>query len=150
MSSDAASAQGAESEPLARASEVLFRQIHPVQYPNGKLASTAFVPQKGHEGMLSTHRERIGPEESFRRWTEDNKRDSVGTFGVSVSEARAAELEAIDDEVALGVPDHASVDFNVIPPSDGRGEPSKGQMTRAGRKLRDHADQRGCLHPAES
>lgn len=134
--------------PLPSATEILFRQVHPTHLPNGKLASTAFAPQRGHKGFLSTHRERIGAEESYRRWTEENQRESIGTFGVTVGEARACFLEAVDDANIVGVPDHASVDFNVIPPITGQDQPTKGQMQRAGRLLRDHATERGCLFPS--
>lgn len=127
------------SEPsaLTEAAEQLFRQVHPTQAPDGSPTSEAFVPSKTDQDLLSTSREVIGPQEAFRRWTEDRGYRSVGTYAVTVGEAAAEELSALDDAETHG-PDHASIDFRDVP--------SKGKKKQKGRKLRDAAVARGCLY----
>lgn len=122
-------------------SETLLRQVHPSQFPNGSPSSEAFVPSELDECLLSTMRERVGPEEAFRRWTVEQERKSVGTFGISVEEVDGEGLAALDDADLIQQPDHASVDFTMIP--------TKGKRKQIGRRLRDAAVARGCLYRPE-
>lgn len=121
--------------------EILYRQVHPKQTkPDGSPASVAFVPTERDEDLLSTHRQRIGPDEAYRRWTEELGHQSVGTYGIAVGEAVGIGLRALDDETPA-IPDHASLDFSEVP--------SKGEKRQRGRKLKEFAAGRGCLHLAE-
>jgi hypothetical protein len=130
--------QSSETSILEDANETLFRQVHPSQFPNGLPSSEAFVPSERDKYLLSTLRERVGPIEAYRRWTEDLGFVSVGTYGITVAEIQTESLTAIDDAEATSQPDHASVDFTSVP--------SKGQRKQIGRRLRDAAVARGCLH----
>jgi hypothetical protein len=100
--------------------------------------SAAFTPSKRDAGMLSTLHGRVGPAEAYRRWTHDKGLDSVGTYGVDVGEVQDVGLSAVDDS-QVTEPDHVSIDFREVP--------TKGMLTQLGRKLRDAAKSRGCLHP---
>lgn len=123
---------------LTDADETLFRQVHPTQFPGGVISKEAFIPSVTDKGLLSTLREVIGAQEAHRRWVEDEERESVGTYGVTVAEVDEAGVLAIDDAVATATPDHASVDFT--------GLTSGGQKKKAARQLRDRATTRGCLY----
>lgn len=125
-------------------SEVLLRQVHPSHeiQTNAGISSEAFVPSEDDRDLLSTLRGRVDPAEAYRRWTEDLSHESLGTYGVAVGEVEGAGLRAIDDEGSAGVADHASIDFTALA--------SKGQQKKRGRKLRDAAIQRGCLHARPS
>lgn len=125
-------------------SEVLLRQVHPSHEvdTDAGISSEAFVPSEDDKDLLSTLRGRVDPAEAYRRWTEDLSHESLGTYGLAVAEVGEVGLRAIDDEVLAGVADHASIDFTLIV--------SKGQHKRRGRKLRDAAVERGCLHARPS
>lgn len=100
---------------------------------------TAFAPSRRDDGLLSTMHGRVGPAEAYRRWIEEKRLESIGTYGVEVGEALDLQLGVLDDS-AMVEPDHVSVDF--------RNVPSKGQVAQIGRKLRDAAVAHGCLHAA--
>jgi hypothetical protein len=100
---------------------------------------TAFAPSERDAGLLSTLHGRIGAAEAYRRWTDVKGFDSIGTYGVEVGEVHNVGLGAVDDS-AVVEPDHVSIDF--------REAPTKGRIAQLGRKLRDAAVARGCLHPA--
>lgn len=126
-----------EPVPLTDLDETLLRQVHPDHYPDGVLSKSAFMPGSVDNGKMSTHRERIGAAEAYRRWTVDLQKRSVGTYGVTVGEIVSAGLVALDDE-DVEVPDHASVDFTPYP-----GRSKREQLAR---KLREKALDRGCLY----
>ena len=118
----------------------LLRQVHPVLLKSsGEIMGTAFTPSDRDAGLLSTLHGRIGAAEAYRRWTESWGFDSIGTYGLEVGEVHDVGLGALDDS-ALVEPDHISIDFRTVP--------TKGQIRQIGRKLRDAAVARGCLHPA--
>lgn len=123
---------------LTDAQEVLLRQVHPKQRPGGVVSSEAFKPNATDAGLLSTLRGAVAPAEAYRRWIEEEKRLSVGTYGVSVEEVDGRGLAALDDAAAMAKPDHASVDFTALP--------SGGRVKQAARQLRDLAVQRGSLY----
>lgn len=130
-----------EPSELSDPAEVLLRQVHPAhRTTDGRISKQAFVPNQNDSGMLSTLREVVGAEEAHRRHTVDSKLASCGTFGVSVEEVCSADaLRAIDDGATVGVPDHASIDFNQVS--------SQGRVQQAARKLAAAALSRGRLHP---
>jgi len=123
---------------LNRGAETLFRQVHPTQFPGGVISKEASIPTQTDQGLLSTLRESAGAQEAHRRWTEDEKRESIGTYGITIAEVDGAGVFAVDDAAATNTPDHASVDFN--------GLTTGGQRKKAARQLRDHATSRGCLY----
>jgi len=126
-------------EVIMDLTEVLLRQVHPIHYPNGVLSSGAFRPGPEHNLMLSTHRNRIGAAESYRRWTEELGYESVGTWGVTVGEADELDLPALADEVLPEVPDdHASVNFAVCE--------TDSQVKRKAKELRKHAVNRTQIY----
>ncbi|MFD7656018.1 hypothetical protein ACFV4N_18775 [Actinosynnema sp. NPDC059797] len=130
-----------EDAVLTTATELLYRQVHPTQMPNGTMSSEAFNPSARDKDLLSTLREHVGPEEAYRRWTETNGFLSVGTYAVSVGEVDDQGLQAIDD-AATTEPDHASIDYTSAQ--------GKSERKRRSRKLRDAAVARGCLHRPHS
>lgn len=130
-----------EDTVLTRPAELLYRQVHPTQAPNGTVSSEAFNPSARDKDLLSTLREHIGPVEAYRRWTEDKGFHSTGTYAVSVGEVDQQGLQAIDDS-ATTEPDHVSIDY-----SSAQG---KSERKRRSRKLRDAAVARGCLHKPQS
>lgn len=121
--------------------EVLLRQVHPVHLDEESVVqSVAFSPSRDHQGLLSTLRERVGPEEALRRH-KDSGLATAGTWGVSVGEADENSLPCLDDEhLPDSPPDHASIDFSAL---------SRKGAVRAAKLLRDAAIARGCLHEAE-
>jgi len=127
-----------EHERLIDPAELLLRQVHPFQLlAGGKLSSVAFRPSSVDAGFLSTRREHIGAERAYREWKADH--ESAGTWALSVHEVENQSLSAIDDSSEVGQPEgHVSVDFNGNSP---------GMREKKGRRLRDSAHQRGCLHP---
>lgn len=127
-----------EEARLIGVAETLFRQVHPTQFPGGVISKEAFIPTESDKGLLSTLRESVGAQEAHRRWTEDEKRESIGSYGITVAEVDGAGLLAVDDAEATNTPDHASVDFN--------GLTTGGQRKKAARQLRDHATSRACLY----
>lgn len=134
---------------LTNSDELLLRQVHPIHLKgDGTISKEAFNPSKRDSGLLSTLRGHIGAEEAYRRWTQDMGYQSIGTYGVSVGEVDGvfvgtppvhAGLRAYDDSDQVGVPDHASVDYNAVP--------SRGLRGQAARKLLKVAEGRGRLHP---
>jgi hypothetical protein len=129
-------------EVITDLDEVLFRQVHPIHLDDGVLSSAAFIPGRGHNGKLSTLRNRVGAEEAHRRWTSQPGHESCGTWGISVGEAAAISLPTLADETLPDMPDaHASIDFENCA--------SKGEISRSAKKLRNHATDRRRLYPEE-
>lgn len=127
-----------DASRLAVGAELLFRQVHPKQAPPEGMSKEAFIPNPADAGRVSTHREAIGPGEAYRRHTEEEGRESAGTWAVTVSEVDGVGARALDDAAVMMKPDHASIDFNPLP--------TKGQWKKAARKLRDAAAARTCLY----
>jgi len=125
---------------LTNREEVLNRQVHPVQYDLAKgVLSAAFTPTPSHDFKLSTLRERVGPEEAFRRHTQGAGLASLGTWPVEVGHACDQGLTCLDDAGLDRLPDdHASVDFSALS--------SRGKKQQAGRKLAERANELGPLH----
>lgn len=90
---------------------------------------------------MSTLREDVSPEEAYRRWTEDDGYDSIGTYGVVVEHADSLGLPCVDDAAKLAVSDHASVVFEDLP--------TEGRKKVAARKLRNAATDLGPLYEPE-
>lgn len=132
------SEQGDEVQPITDRDEHVLRQVHPsLLTPAGEIMKTAFAPSDRDAGLLSTVHGRVAPAEAYRRWTQDKGLESIGTFGLEVGEVLDLSLGVLDDS-AVVEPDHVSIDFRQVP--------SKGRVLQLGRKLRDAAVARGCLH----
>jgi hypothetical protein len=122
--------------------EVLYRQVHPAQMKGTEPNYLAFRPMKSHQYTLSTTRQWVGPERSYRQHIAQDLK-SVGTWGISVNECSKAELDAFDDSSLPGKPPgHVSIPFG-IPPTDSEKDPS---LIEKARMLRNHAAARGCLY----
>jgi len=150
-------AKSSEPQKLTDPAEILFRQIHPAKLKrNGSLSPSHFMPGDNDEGMMSTNRETIGPDEAHRRWTEELEKPSLGTMGISVEEidgisitphpdrpagATAVSLQALDDAKQLAIPDHASVDFTQCE--------YPAELRQGGRKLLELAEKREWLYKPE-
>jgi hypothetical protein len=132
-------------QELSDPSELLWRQIHPTQVDDGKLSSSAFVPNQNDEGQLSTCRgSKVSAEGAFENYTQVRKRLSAGVFALSVGEVVAVDLRAIDDSEAPSEeelpPGHTYVDFRQVP--------STNKCKKIGARLRDKAESRGWqFHP---
>ena len=63
---------------------LLLRQVHSKFFPNGQLSSQAFFPFPKDNGKLSVYDERlISPAQSFEHYTQKQRLESVGLWGVS-------------------------------------------------------------------
>lgn len=107
----------AEPQVIADHDEVLNRQI-----PLGLWDAhedrpmwAAFRPQTRDEGLLSTLRGRVGPEEAYRRYCSDPHMKSAGTWGICVGDAAGQGVACFDDGgLETNPPDHASADFRPL------------------------------------
>lgn len=128
--------------PLEDATEVLFRQVHPDLYDDGRLASSAFLPSPGDQNQLSTDRASMTTaKEAHQRYIE-SKRRSVGTFGVTVGECSQQGLRCFPDPVAetestKANPAHSRVDFSVL---------GTNQQRKVAKRLKQAAVTRGILY----
>jgi len=130
----------ADASLLEASDEVLLRQVHPDQFPNGVLSKVAFFPSPRDQGLLSTRRNRVGAEQACLDWRASS-RESVGTWGVSVGEFKGVDVAAYDDSHLPGQPaGHASADFTSY---------DRAKQVQKGRKLREKAKARGRLFPAD-
>ncbi len=120
--------------------ETLRRQVHPSRIgDDGHPMRLAYQPNSGDGGLLSTLRERVAPEDAYRRYVEEQKHESVGTWGINVSSVEEAGLVCFDDSATVCA-DHASVDF--------REKSTTGALKQATRKIRDASVEGGRLHPS--
>jgi hypothetical protein len=120
---------------------ILFRQVHPNFFPNGKLSSQAFVPFPKDEGKLSVYDgDLVSAAESFVHYTEQLQFESVGVWGVANAEVGVTGLTSTPDPLPDS-PAHALVDF---------GNASDKECRKLAKKLKAFANSRGCLHSPNS
>jgi hypothetical protein len=132
---DAAGDPAAQA-PLSDTAELLFRQVHP-HFFDGEPTNGAFRPGSNDEGELSVARESLTTaEEAFVRHTQGRGLQSVGTWGLSVGEVIAVELNTIPNPLPED-PAHSFVDFRGL---------SRRQCEVKSKLLRRHAVDRGCLY----
>ena len=132
------------SPSLTDDDELLFHQVHPNDFRDGRVVSSSFNPSKEHDFELSVARERkTTAEGAYVHHTEKLKLASKGTWAVTVGEARAEQLASYpapipppEDEVPD--PAHAIIDFSVV----SSGGQRRGKASLLARK----ATERGCLH----
>ena len=110
-------------------STLLFRQVNPSWFQNGRVTSQAFRPTPKDEFKLSVYDgDLIDAEASWQHFTKTL--DSIGTLALTVSECHELELEARPDPF----PEHAVIDFSGL---------RKNQIETKSKKLRVVADARG-------
>jgi hypothetical protein len=127
---------------LSDLAEVLFRQVHPDLYDGEQPASSAFMPNHGDEGQLSTDRSSMTSAKDAHDLYVGSDRKSVGTFGVTVGEFGAHSLSCFPDpilptETSKANPAHATVDFRALGAS---------QQKKVAKRLKQAAVSRGILH----
>ena len=138
-SSENPGAPGVISNP----DEIMFRQVHPILYEAGAIASSAFMPTESDQGQLSVDRGSLTtPKASFDLYRE-NGRQSAAVFGVSVGEFATVGIPCIPDplpatENLKANPAHAYADYNGI---------GTNQRRKKAQRLRTAALRRGILHP---
>jgi hypothetical protein len=131
--------------PLVDDDELLFHQVHPNDFRDGRVVSSAFNPSKDHDFELSVAQETMTtPEGAYLHHTEKLKRASKGTWAVTVGEARAEQLAVYPDPIppppdAVPDPAHAIIDFRPVS--------SGGQRKAKAMLLARKATTRGRLHP---
>lgn len=91
--------------------EELFRNIHPLDYDNGRVNSSAFNPSEAHNYMLSIDRASLSaPSDCYNRHIE-NQLQSVGVFCVLKKDFSEESIPTIPDPIE-GNPAHSLADFN--------------------------------------
>ena len=91
--------------------EELLRNIHPLDYDNGRINSSAFNPSEAHDLMLSVDRATISaPEECYDRHTA-NHLESIGVFSVLKRDFSEESIPTNSDPISRN-PAHALADFN--------------------------------------
>lgn len=124
------------------AETLLYRQIHPSFVQNGRVTSQAFRPTPKDENQLSVYDgDQIEPEPSWRHYTGELEKKSVGVLGVTLSECSSLSLPAQPDPTPF--PEHVLIDFSAFA-SQTR------VIERLGKQLRDKAEARDWLYQAEA
>jgi hypothetical protein len=118
---------------------LLFRQVNPQFYKEGRVLSVAFKPSANHMGLLSVYDgDQIEAGAAWNHFTTKLGLASSGTWAVSVVEATSLDLLArpmpLED-----FPEHAVIDFS--------GHDDKAQKAKA-KLLAARAEARGCLFVA--
>ena len=133
----------AASGPISNAEEIMFRQVHPILYLAGVVASSAFLPTEDDQGQMSVDRGSLTtPKASFDLYRE-NGRQSAAVYGVSVGEFTVEGIPCQPDplpatENLKANLAHAYADYNGIGTT---------QRRKKAQRLRTAALRRGLLHP---
>jgi hypothetical protein len=118
--------------------EALYRQVHPSWIADGVPSSQAFKPSKKDAGMLSIALgSKTTPEGAFVHHTQVLKRESVGTWAVTVAETTEADLRSCEQPLDDS-PAHGFIDFRGL---------GRGQTEARAKLLLGKARDRGRLHP---
>lgn len=120
---------------LSDPTEILFRQVHPDFFDDGKVTSQAFVPTGNHAHKLSVDR---GSKTDAAAAYHLFPKKSVGTWGVTVDECQP--VVVYDDPNPPEFPEnpaHAYGDFTTL---------GRKARKRQAQKLRRIANERGCLY----
>ena len=130
------------SQLLDKSEGVLFRQIHPNFYDNGRPGSGQFAPSAKDESKLSVDRSSLTTPEASHALFTGNGFDSVAVYGVSVEEFSAEDLPSYADPLKADGrlaenAAHAYADFSAISSSQGK---------KIAKRLRNNAVKRGRLH----
>jgi hypothetical protein len=96
-------------DPIA-AGERLMKALHPEDYDNSKINSSAFNPSEEHEFMLSVDRLTLSsPQQTFDRYVQGGRK-SIGVCGVHASDFASESIPCNDDPIE-GNPSHALADY---------------------------------------
>ncbi len=99
---------------------LLLRQVHPTFIQNGEIGVVAFRPNDSDHGRLSVYDgDQITPENSFKHWTDELKKKSVGVLGVTVGECASVELQAVSSPLE-NFASHAHIDLSPYEKKDQR------------------------------
>ncbi len=91
--------------------EELLRNIHPFDYDNGRINSSAFNPSEAHDFMLSVDQSSLSePAESYSRHVANNL-ESIGVFSVLREDFSEESIPTKRDPIDEN-PAHALADFN--------------------------------------
>ena len=113
--------------------ERLFKNLHPMDYDNGRISSTAFNPSSSHSFKLSVDRGALSSaKESFERHL-GNGLVSIGVCGVLAHDFAYLSITCICDPI-LGNSAHALADFGPF---------AKGDRKRKARLLANLANEYG-------
>lgn len=131
--------------PLTDPNEVLFRQIHPSNYKNGRPASDRFRPQPSDNGLMSVDRSSLTTAAASHALYTSTGSQSAAVFGVSVEEFTGEALKCLEDPLEAEVgqlanPAHASVDYTDF---------DEKKWKTISKRLWAKAVTRGCLHSPE-
>jgi hypothetical protein len=135
--------QTAAFGPIGNADEIMFRQVDPILYAAGAVASSAFMPTEDDQDHMSVDRGSLtNPKASFDLYRE-NGRQSAAVYGVSVGEFTAEGIPCQPDplpatENLKANPAHAYADYNGI---------GSNQRRKKAQRPRTAAPRRGLLHP---
>lgn len=115
---------------------LLFRHINPNWVQNNRVTSQAFRPTPKDQSLLSAYNgDRIHAEASWKHFTTELGRDSVGVYAVTVAECAALNLPARPDPEPF--PEHAVIDFTGVGSS---------AADKKSKTLRNQAETRGWLY----
>ncbi len=131
------------SSPISDADEIMFRQVHPILYQAGAVASSAFMPTEDDQGHLPVDRGSLTTPKASLDLYRANGRQSAAVYGVSVGEFTVEGIPCQPDPVPAtpnlkANPAHAYADYNGIGTS---------QRKKKAQRLRTVALRRGLLHP---
>jgi hypothetical protein len=91
--------------------EELLRNIHPIDFDNGRINSSAFNPSAAHDFMLSVDQSSLSaPAESYDRHIANNL-ESIGVFSVLKNDFSEESIPTKRDPIDEN-PAHALADFN--------------------------------------
>lgn len=142
---------GDGEERLTEMSELLWRQVHPQRFQNGRISSDAFEPGSKDGKQLSCSREsKASVAEAHQYHTEELKLSSAGCAAISVAEVESSRpiIEGNPEVVALSAVDDTATasDDNPLPPGhtylDYRPFGSS-RITKKAKQLAFYANRRG-------
>lgn len=132
-------------KPVTDPNEVLFRQIHPNSFVDGRLASDRFRPQPRDAGFMSVDRGSLTTAMASNLLFTTSGRQSVAVFGISVEEFSDELLPCLENPLEAdgdmpANPAHAVVDYNCH---------NDNKWKIISKRLTQKALARGLLHPTK-
>lgn len=92
-------------------STLLFRQVHPTWFQEGRVTSQVFKPTAKDNNRLSVYNgDIISAQDSWKHWTAELKFNSIGVLAITVNECNGQELVVEFDGNPF--PEHASIQFD--------------------------------------
>lgn len=99
------------SEDNINASERLFRNLHPDDFDNGRINSSAFNPSPNHDFKLSTDRSSmVAAQESFNLFVSSGH-ETIGVCGVTCDDFVCESIACSPDPIPNN-PAHALADYS--------------------------------------